>query len=59
MGLTNTLHVGTSSQLVDIFTKGLSMTLSDLVSGRLGLFDLYVPTGEAVRVDYVPFYGHF
>ena len=40
VGLISTPQIGTVGQLSDIFTKGLSMTSFDLVSGRLSLFGL-------------------
>ena len=48
--LVNT-HVGTFTQLVDIFTKGLIITLYDLVSYKLGLFDLYACSRGSVNLS--------
>ena len=42
-GLISTPHVGTSGKLADIFTKGLSTTTYDVISSKLGLFDIYAP----------------
>ena len=42
-GLISTPHVGTTNQLADIFTKGLSTTSYDVISRKLGLFDIYAP----------------
>ena len=34
-------HVGTSGQIIDIFSKGLGIPLFDLMTQKLNLFDLY------------------
>ena len=43
-GFVNTLYVGSSHQLADILTKGLSTASYDSISRKLRLFDLYTPT---------------
>ena len=42
-GLISTPHIGSSDQLADIFTKELSTTSYDIISHKLGLFDIYAP----------------
>ena len=42
-GFITTSYVGSSHQLADILTKGLSTTSYNSISHKLGLFDLYAP----------------
>ena len=42
-GFITTPYVGSSHQLAEILTKGLSTASYDSISYKLGLFDLYAP----------------
>ena len=44
MGVIFTLHVSSSDQLADIFTKRIIGVSYDCLRSKLGMFDIYSPT---------------